>query len=1077
MTYYVELHLHSCYSFLDGASTPQELVDRAVALGYPALALTDHDGLYGSMEFAQACRDAGIQPITGAEITLNDGSHLTLLAETSQGYANLCRLITSSYREGDRLEPRLPAGRLHRHSDGLILLTGCRHGKLSQLVDAERLDDARLLLDSYIDWFGRDQVFVELQQNLVHGDTARTTILARLAAESNLPTVATGNVHYHLRDRWKLQGAMTAVKQRLTLDTSYAERRVNSEWQLQSQELMARRFGNYPEALQNTLRIASRCARFDLNQDLSYHFPAYPTAKGMTIDALLEKTTRQQLAERYGDDPKAQTRLTEELELINQHGLAGFFMIYHEIMNLASTVAEEVRGPSQARMASKLPPGRGRGSSVSSIICYLLGLSHIDPLKYDLKIGRFLNDELYSVPDIDIDFPRDIREELILRIYETYGHDHAAMVAAFSTYKVRSAIRDLGKVLGLPGPSIDQVAKLSNRIPATELASHLDELPDLKPPGSPLWGHLVDLASQIAGMPRHVSQHSGGMVISSTPLIDLVPVQPAAMEGRFICQWDKDSVDDARMIKIDFLALGMLSAVEECLELIVDNGHSPIDLSRIDEEEEVYAMIQAGDTVGTFQIESRAQIQTLLKTQPRNLYDLMIQVAIVRPGPIVGGATAPFIEARKAERELGYPVFSAPDPLLEEVLKDTYGVILFQDQILEVAQALAGFSSGEADRLRKALSRKRSVDAVQRFKERFQDGAVANGVSADVAVQVFENIMGFAHYGFPKGHAAAFAMLAYQSSWLRYHYPAEFFCALLNNQPMGFYPPHSLINDAKHTGVQILPADINQSRERCSVRGKRIRIGLGYVQRMSQEQAELIVNERQEHGEYRSLADFVRRVILPRELTENLILVGAFDCFGMRRRESLWLLGLLHPASVAHRKARRTQQLPLALPVQQDAAELRPMTAWEQMSTEYDLLSLSPRWHPMLLLRPQLPDHVVDVKDLADIPDGTPVQLAGLVVCRQQPGTAKGILFLLLEDEHGLVNIVVYPDMAKRDRLLIRQSSLLMVEGRMDRSEGPINIVAQRLSSVDTSKANLGTPDDMGARSSRRLAPAAHNYH
>ncbi len=889
---YVELHLHTAYSFLDGASLPEELVARAAELKYEALAITDHDGLHGAMEFARLARAAGIAPITGAELTLADGtadgSHLTLLAESPTGYANLCRLITAAHHgpyggpsgapdgllvspmlEGDEdppllrrggatsplsrlagarrgrnapktagpslrtagcadgssgvseeLEeharsrvPRLDPALLARHAEGLVLLTGCRQGELAGLVDAGRRAEAEALLRRYVAWFGAANVVVELQQNLVFGDTARIAALVTLAGRVGVRYAATGNVHYHRPERHRLQDVLVAIRHRTTLDGAHRKRRANAEAYLCTAEEMAARFARYPRALQTTVELAERCAGFDLSRDLAYAFPRYPTATAETPDDVLARVCHDALVHRYPERVRAAAtaRLEEELRLIAQHGLGGFFLLYRDLLALAREVATEVRDPGTG--SSTLPPGRGRGSSVGSIVCYLIGLSHVDPLAHNLMLGRFLNEELSSIPDIDLDFPREIREKLIERVYEKYGADHAALVCAFPTYKLRSAVRDVGKALGLPPTDLDRIAKLSEPRSARALGEELARMPAYAARlGAPPWKHLVELSEELAGFPRHVTQHSGGMIISSTPLVDLVPIQPAAMPGRFLCQWDKDSCDDAGFVKIDFLALGMLSLVEECLGLILDSGKEPVDLSRIDfTDQRVYDMICAGDTIGTFQIESRAQIQTLLRTQPRCLEDLVVQVAIIRPGPIIGGAVNPYVRAREQMRRGTVFTPSYDHPVLEPVLRETLGVILYQEQVLGVAMALAGFTAGQADMLRRAMSRKRSREAMVRLWTEFRDGALARDVSVETAKAVFRKLLGFAEYGFPKCHAAAFAVLSYQSSWLRCYHPAEFTRALLNNQPMGFYPPHVLTNDAKRHGVRVLPPDVNAS--------------------------------------------------------------------------------------------------------------------------------------------------------------------------------------------------------------------------------------------------------------------------
>jgi error-prone DNA polymerase len=1125
-TPYVELHLHTAFSFLDGASLPEEMIARACELGYHALAVTDHDGLYGAMEFAQHAQAAGIAPLTGAELTLIDGSHLTLLAESARGYANLCRLITAAhhnglppidedaeqeepipfslrgvgkskphYRPEDRL-PRLDPAQLAAHAEGIILLTGCHQGRLAQLIDAEDYREAEQLVDDYVEWFGMSNVVVELQQNFVHGDTQRIARLVELADQRGLAYAATGNVHYHLQERHRLQDVLVAIQHRTTLDSSHRERRPNSRFYLRSAEETAHLFARYPQALTTTLAIAERCTDFNLARDLAYTFPEYPVEPGDTPDELLARVCLDALEERYPTGrEEALARLIEELNVITRHELAGFFLLYRDLLLLAREVADEVRGVNSARSAGNLPPGRGRGSSVSSIVCYLIGLSHVDPLKHDLFFGRFLNDELHSIPDIDLDFPREIRERLMERVYEKYGAERAALVCAFSTYKLRSAVRDVGKALGLPLTDLDKIAKLSEPRSARELGGELARIPSYASrKDAPPWKYLVELTEQLAGFPRHVTQHSGGMIVSSTPLCELVPIQPAAMEGRFLCQWDKDSCDDARVVKIDFLALGMLSLVEECLELIVTSGKKSVDLSRIDFKDPViYDMICAGDTIGVFQIESRAQIQMLPRTRPQRLEDLIVQVAIVRPGPIIGGAVKPYVAHRQGKHRGFLNIEPFYDhPLLEEVLQETHGVILYQEQVIQVAMALAGFTAGQADALRRSMSRKRSRDAMLSLWNQFRDGAEKKGVLRETARNVFKKLLGFAEYGFPKAHAAAFAVLAYQSCWLKFYYPAEFTCALLNNQPMGFYPPHVITNDAKRHGLRIFPPDINISGIRCSVEGNAIRIGLGYIEELGEKPVQAIVLERAANGPYRSLADLVRRVPIPTAAVENMIVVGAFDRFGLARREALWQLGLFIPSRRFGKQFAGKQpgrQLPLALPVGQDHVELSPMSAWDQMSADYAVLGLSPRYHPLGLLRPHLPEHLVTTVDLETLSDGALVRLGGLVVCRQRPGTAKGVTFLLLEDERGLANVIVYAQLYEERRLVVRGEPFIIVEGTLRKQEDTINVIARTLYPLEAARQtfhDLPTQiaedtfplsDEAPKRDLQTVAPTSHNYH
>src|SRR6266576_3621067 len=818
---YVELHCHSAYSFLDGASLPEELAARAAELGYEALALTDHDGVYGSLEFAHAAKAFGVRPITGAEVSLRDGSHVTLLVESAAGYANLCRLLTAAHahtRDGlDLAPPSLDAALLAELKEGLVCLSGCaRHG-----LGVRHPNAAAELARA----FGPERFFVELQRPYERGDARRNGALRDLAEALGVRTVATGDAHAHHPRRTALQDVLVAIRCRTSLDGCEAERRGNRESVLLAPEEAVERFPLDRDAVERAGELADRL-EFDLTEDLGYRYPDFSDS-GEPAIAQLRRVCDRAFAGRYGDanghKRRARRRLDDELKLIGELGHAGFFLLHWEVLELARECALEVRGGSVAR--NVLPPGRGRGSSVGSIVCYLTGLSHVDPVLAELPLGRFLNRELASVPDIDLDFPRDIREKLIVEVCERYGREHSALVASFSTYHARGAIRDVGKALGLPFAELERLARLTDGNPY-RVGEELAKLPDAETKlASPRWRAFAELCGELGGLPRHVSQHPGGMVISTRPLVELVPVQPAAMEGRQLCQWDKDSCADAGFLKIDLLGLGMLSAVEDCVEQIARLRGQPIDLSRIPlDDEAVYDDIQRADTVGDFQIESRAQMQSLLRTLPENLDDLTVQVALVRPGPIQGKAVHPYIEHRERLRD--DPGFVPPvdHPLLAEPLQDTLGVVVFQDQVLEVAMALAGFSVGEAEGLRRAMSRKRSEEAIEAYRGRFVDGAARNGVDGETANLVYDKLAGFSGFGFPKSHAAAFGLLAYQSTWLRYHHPREFLAALLNAQPMGFYPPASLVRDAQRRGVEVWPVDVNRSGAKCALEDNAVRI-------------------------------------------------------------------------------------------------------------------------------------------------------------------------------------------------------------------------------------------------------------
>ena len=1053
--HYIELHCHSAFSFLDGTSAPEEIAARAAELGHPAIALTDHDGLCGSLAFAHAARAAGVRPITGAELTLDDGSHLTLLARTAEGYANLCQLVTAAHAHTrdapDRrpLPPALDRRLLGRHADGLFCLSGCaRDGHVAGPLSRGSRPAARAALEALIRDLGRDNVAVEIQRPRLRGELRVMRGLRDLAEAAQVPLVATGNVHSHHPRRTFLQDAFVAIRNRTTLDGSEAMRRGNHQSYLRAPGESAALFREFPGAVENTVRIAERC-EFDLTCDLGYRFPEFASGRvGETADQALARICMHQLGARYPNATRrrvARARLEEELALIAHHGLSGFFLLHRDLLELAREVALEVRPAGSARRW--LPPGRGRGSSVGSIVCYLTGLSHIDPVAGNLFLGRFLSRDMASVPDIDLDFPRDVRKRLIEEVIARYGNEHAALVAAFPTFRARMAIRELGGALALPEADLERLSRLSDGWSEPgALEQEMRRLPDgeakLK---TPRWRALAELAREAARLPRHLSQHSGGMVVSARPLVELVPVVPAAFEGRQICQWDKDSCSDAGFVKIDLLGLGMLSAVEECADMIARTRGTTIDLSRTGfDDPEVYAEIQDADTIGVFQIESRAQMQSLLQTRPENLHDLTIQVALIRPGPVTGGAVHPYVEARRALRK--NPDFVPPydHPLLESCLRETLGVVVFQEQVLEVAMDLAGFAAGQAEALRRAMSRKRSREAMVALWHEFRAGARARGVDEETIRTIFTKLIGFSNFGFPKAHAAAFAVLAYQSSWLRRHYPAEFLASLLNAQPMGFYPPASLVRDAQRRGVVVLSPCIARSGAGCDMDGEAVRIGLGYVRGVRDEAAERLVAERDEGGPYVDLADLAARSDLRREQLIDLVRSGACDLWGRPRRELEWELATV---SRPGRGARGTQ---LALPLGTEPAP--PLPAPSRVETavsDYETTGLSTGWHMMTLVRGGLPEEIVNARDLRGIPHGTTVCVAGIVVARQRPTTANGILFILLEDETGMINGIVMPDVYERHRALLRAEPMLLARGRLERRERNINVLVQTLERVE----------------------------
>jgi error-prone DNA polymerase len=1130
---YAELHAHSAFSFLDGASLPDELAGAAVELGYGAFALTDHNGLSGSMEFAQAAVALGLKAIHGAEVDLDDGRHVTLLVDTQQGWRNLCRVITRAHahtRDHGDPPPAVPLETIEEHAEGLVCLSGCARQGVHDEPTLRRLLAA----------FGREQLYVELQRPFQRDDRARNRRLAGLAERLRVATVATGDVHAHARSRAPLQDAFVALRNHTTLDASEPLRRGNTSHVLASPESMAARFEDHPRAVAEAAALAERL-RFDLTVDLGYRYPgSEDPRKSRELAELCWSLIDVRYPTGSPHRDAAHARLEEELRVIDGLGLAGFFILHRDLLELAREVAVEVRGAATAR--ALLPPGRGRGSSVSSIVCYLTGLSHIDPVANDLFLGRFLNEDLKALPDIDLDFPRDIREVLIPRVHERYGRERSALVAAFPTFRSRGAIRELGKVLGLPPGELERVARGAEPWAVRGVTADVETALGLEPGGPPApifdpdsrapfamstaewqamvngrrpdadeahpgdegrrsalpgrWAWLARLCDEAYGLPRHLSQHSGGMIVSTRPLIDCCPVLPAAMEGRQLCQWDKDSCADAGFLKIDLLGLGMLSCVERAVELIAQTREECVDLSRIPfDDADTYSAIRAADTMGVFQIESRAQMQSLYRTRPESLDDLTIQVAIVRPGPILGGAVNPYIERRQRMREDPDYVVPYDHPSLEPVLRDTLGTIIFQDQVIEVAMAFAGFTPGEAEGLRRAMSRKRSEAAIEAYHQRFVEGAArTHGVDAETAERVYAMIMGFSGFGFPKAHGAAFGLLAYQSTWLRVHYGPEFLCALLNEQPMGFYAPDTLAHEAQGRGIELIAPDVNLSGEECTVDADgRIRLGLNYVLGARSAEVAALVAAREEGGPFRSLTDLASRAGAGRAILDRLAWAGACDALAAAdvaaeaapsvtrsspspsraRRTALWRLGVAAPGTPLGEDTQLA--LPLDLP---GAPALDPIAAWDTMVADYATTGLTLGPHPVALLRPELPAGAVSTRDLETLGHDTPVTIAGLVVARQRPGTAKGIVFLLFEDEYGTINLIVPPPVYERHRLAVRTEPLLLAWGKLEKlpmAGGALNVYVRGLrplAAPTTVGAEVVNLPERGAPASEEEAPS-----
>jgi error-prone DNA polymerase len=1047
---YAELHCHSYYSFHDGASSLEELMVRAKELGYRALAVTDHDNLCGAMCFAQLAKSLEMHGIIGAEVTIasstisfgrNDGSglpqddnpanfHLTLLAKDGEGYKNLCRLITAAQNSGERNDPALPPSLLKEHAAGLIALSGCPQGELGQLVGKNRLSEAKSLIRQYLEWFGADNYYIELQQNLSFGDTARNTALVKLAKETGAQVVATGNVHYHVRERHQLQDCLVAVKNCQSLEETHRERRPNSEYYLRPIEELESLFRECPEALENTAKIAERCT-LDLTRDLGYIFPDYPTPEGFTPQTYLEKLCHEAAIRRYGViTPAVQKRLDEEFALIKKYSLAGFLLMYHEVIKLGREVMIDLGLSDPSLTLEENPPGRGRGSSVALLAGYLIGLSHIDPLKYSLSLERFLPaDTMSSVPDIDLDFPRSIREELILRTHQKWGWQHAALTGTIATYMIKGAVRDLGKALGLPEAEIDHLAKQSDWGSAKKLGKKMARMPSFKEKvDAPVWRDLIRLSAELDGFPKYAGQHPGGMILSSTPLIDIVPVQRGAIEGRYVCQWDKDSIDDAGFVKIDFLALGALSQLQDAIELIKNRTGERIDMSRIDfEDAKVYDMLCKGDTIGIFQVESAAQMQTITRLNPRNLLDMAHEVAAVRPGVGANHGVHEYLLRRTKRKPVTYDC-----PLEERALERTLGIILFQDQVNQLAIDVAGFAPSEADRLRRAFSRKHNDALIEQYRQKFLAGAKARGATEEEAEKVFKKFNG--QYMFPESHAFAFGVTAYQASWLKYYYPLEFFVAIFNQQPMGFYNLETLKEDAKRHGIKMLNPDINLSSDKCLIENGALRIGFLNVTGLGKASADAILAGRQKGGDFKNIGDFLERTGVLEEVVLNLASAGAFDSLEPNRRKVKWEIGLRYrPINT---------QLSLPLPVEQDIVALAKPTDWERMKEEYNVLSLYPGGHVMAQMRPRFSRGFFTSRDIEKLRDGAFITAAGLIIRRQRP---RGkVVFITLEDEFGHIPCMVFGPTYEKYEYTFR-SPFIIIEGRLTRREGTCNVVINQV--------------------------------
>ena len=1032
---YAELHCHSNFSFLDGASDPDDLVAEADRLDLTALALTDRNGLYGIVRFAEAAREVGLPTVFGSELVVQHAGserHLVLLADGPTGYARLARAISLAQLNGSKNSPRCTVADLAEEGrDHWWVLTGTHDGVVPRaLVDHGPSAAARELRE-LIDAFGRGRVVVELWDHGDPLDSARNDALAELAARHDVQCIAATDVRYASPSGRRLASALAAVRHRASLTDADPWAAVSGTTHLRSGDEQSRRFARYPGVVEAAADIG-RASAFDLSL-VAPRLPPYPCPDGLTEMEFLRRLAEDGATRRYGQRPTAGEDLSlrarawravdHELSVIESLGFAGYFLVVWDIVEFC------IRSDIYCQ---------GRGSAANSAVCYSLGITKADAVSLGLLFERFLSPERDGPPDIDLDIESGRREEVIQYVYERYGRHHTAQVANVITYRARSAVRDMARALGYAPGQQDAWSKQIDRWGRVHKVVEQTG-PDGRPDHS-IPVDVLDLASRVEDMPRHLGIHSGGMVICDRPVIEVCPVEWATMRDRSVLQWDKDDCAAAGLVKFDLLGLGMLSALHGAVDLVREAEGIELDLATLPQDDDVYAMLCRADTVGVFQIESRAQMATLPRLKPRRFYDLVVEVALIRPGPIQGGSVHPYIRRRNGQEPITYL-----HPLLENSLGKTLGIPLFQEQLMQMAIDVAGFTPSEADQLRQAMGSKRSVERMRRLRDRLYAGMAERGITGPIADEIFDKMAAFANYGFPESHSVSFAYLVYSSSWLKLHHPAAFYAGLLNAQPMGFWSPHSLAQDARRHGVVVRTPDLivsgaGATLERCadSHGGFAVRLGLGEVRGIGVELATSIVDERQGSGPFTSIEDLVRRVpSLTRAHVEALSTAGAFTgCLGVGRREALWSAG----AASDSRSDRLEGVLTAA-----DVPRLPGMEPIDEAIADLWATGIAPTGHPTRFVRARLDELGVVTADRLATVDAERVWVAGVVTHRQRPATAQGTTFMNLEDETGLVNVVVSVGCWKRYRSAARSAAALVVRGRLERAEGVVNIVAERI--------------------------------
>jgi len=1023
---FVELHAQSAFTFLEGAEQPEALVEAAAHEGMPALALVDRDGVYGTARFHRAAENAGVRALVGSELTLADGSRLPLLVEDRDGYRHLCRLITRMKLGAAKGAGRLALDDLAADAGGLVCLTGGRQGPLAAAIARGDRDGARRTLDRLVAIFGRDSCFVEVQRHLDRAQERDLQRLVTLARETRLPLVASNQPLYCRAGGRAVADVFTCIREKTDLDHAGRLLARNGERDLKGGLAMAQRFRDLPEALENAGELALRLA-FTL-KNLGYRFPDFPLPPDTSALEHLRDLARRGARTRYGDGPlaaRARRQIEHELEIIGRLDLAGYFLIVWDVVEFCRANDILVQG---------------RGSAANSAVCYALGITAVDPVGMELLFERFLSEARGEWPDIDLDLPSGERREAAIQyVYRRYGRFGAGMTANVITYRGRSAAREVGKALGLPGELQDRLAKLVStwgyQDVADVLTAHLAEAGC--DPTHPRLRKFAALWTRLQDLPRHLGQHSGGMVIAAGRLDDVVPLEPATMPGRVVIQWDKDDCAALGIVKVDLLGLRMMSVLQDSIRMVGEQG-GHVDLAHLPPDDpEVYAQLQQADTIGVFQVESRAQMATLPRIHPERFYDLVVQVAIIRPGPIVGDMVHPYIRRRRGREAVTYP-----HPSLEPILARTLGVPLFQEQLLRMAMVAAGFSGTEAEELRRAFGFKRSERRMAEIETKLRAGMARQGIEGRAADEIVHAITAFALYGFPESHASSFALLAYASAWLKVRQPAAFYAALLNNQPMGFYHAATIVKDAQRHGLGIRAIDVTRSGWDCAIEGDGVRLGLRYVKGLRETAGRAIVTARGERP-FVSVGDFLARTGVAADEAQTLAVAGALTVLGGRRRADLWAAAVASPG-------------PLFAAAGADAtppttSPLREMDADERLAADYAGTGVTLGPHPMALRRRALGRlGITRAVDLKHHPGDARVRVAGSVIVRQRPGTAKGFVFLSLEDATGIANVIVTPQLFARQRLVLITAPLLVVEGILQSQDGVLSIRAQHITPLAT---------------------------